>query len=134
MKITKSQLRQLIREEIQKESGAFGTYAAPISGTGGRSYSGSRTSGRPRMSGSPEPEAQYPNLAKLSPDRQNATRGAFRQFELENDKLPAGQKLSDEKMEDIQKELYKSPPFTGFRPIDQYKRTFAQLMYNLPKG
>ena len=52
MKITKNQLRQLIREEIQKESGAFGTYAAPTSGTSGLSYSGSRTSGRRSPSGS----------------------------------------------------------------------------------
>ena len=53
MKITKSQLRQIIKEEIQKEAAAFGTSGAKTAGTSGLSYSGSRTSARSRLSGSP---------------------------------------------------------------------------------
>ena len=134
MKITKSQLRQIIKEELQKESGAFGTYAAPISGTSGLSYSGSRTSGRPRLSGSPEPEQQYPKLAKMGPQKQQAITGAFRKFVSENDKLSDGQKLSDEEMKKIQDELYTDPPYGGLRPNDMYKRTLAMLQHKLSKS
>jgi hypothetical protein len=53
MKITKTQLRQIIKEEIQKEAAAFGTSGAKFGGSTGHSYSGSKTSGRKPMSGSP---------------------------------------------------------------------------------
>tara|TARA_B100000131_G_scaffold316200_1_gene355885 strand:- start:809 stop:1210 length:402 start_codon:yes stop_codon:yes gene_type:complete len=133
MKITKSELRKIIREEIQKEA-AFGTAGAPISGTRGLSFSGSRTAGRPKLSGSPEPEEQYPNLARLGFAKQKAYARAFGEFELENDKLPAGQKLSDEKMKKIKDDLYKDTPFGGFRDNEIYKRTLDMLRHELPKG
>lgn len=134
VKITKTQLRQIIKEEVQKEAAAFGTTAAPIGGTSGLSFSGSRTSGRSRLSGSPEPEEQYPKLARMGPQKQQAITGAFRKFVSENDKLSDGQKLSDEEMKKIQDKLYKDPPFGGLQHNDIYKRTLAMLQHKLSKS
>jgi|10_taG_2_1085330.scaffolds.fasta_scaffold23537_2 hypothetical protein len=120
MKITKSQLRQLIREEIQKESGAFGTYAAPISGTGGLSYSGSKTSGRPR----PEPKtsSDLTALERAGIGKRMAAEAAWNQFLKDNPDIAN----DEEEINRIGMKLQNNPPAGG---LSGYSERVKEMLY-----